>query len=469
MAQTLLALSELISTSVKQIDEICKAKKSTFPALDEPFTPASEAIRADPAVAGAIALLVAAAEQLVATAWNPAGTVAAVAISFHLPSALRFATTCNVAEALREAGPKGLHVDEISKGLPVAPQKLARTLRLLATKHIFREVAPDVFANNRLSSTLDTGKSLAQLRADPVNKHQGTLGFAALVEHCTDEMFKTSAYMTEVLTDPATAKSEEPDQTPVQRAFRTKLTYWDWMDLPENEHVLKRFGMAMVAAKLVSPPNTILEAFKWDSLPKGATVVDVGGGVGSVTHILAEKYPDLRYVVQDRAKTIEPDARNYWNEHMPEALSSGKVTLEAHDFFAEQPRKSPDVFILRFIVHDWSDPYASKILKHLRNAAGDKTQLVLLDQIVPYACRHSDTTPTQIPGGETTFAPEPLLANMGSASIHKYYADMQMLIALNAQERTLPHFDRLLRETGWKIERVHQTPGAAAQIIARPA
>lgn len=469
MAENLLALSELVSRSVKEIDEICKAKNATFPALDDPFTAASEAIRADPAIAGVISLLVAAAEQLVATVWSPAGTVVSTAFSFHVPSALRFATTCNVAEALRGAGPEGLHVDEICSGLPVAPQKLARALRLLATKHIFREVSPDVFANNRLSSTLDTGKSLAQLRADPENKHQGTSGFVALVEHCTDEMFKASAYMTDVLTDPATAKSEEPDQTAMQRALDTKLPYFDWMDLPENAHVLKRFGMSMVAAKLFSPPNAILQAFDWSSLPKGATVVDVGGGVGSVAHALAEKFPDLHYVVQDRAKTMKEDAHRYWCDHMPEALSSGKVILEVHDFFTEQPRKATDVFILRFITHDWADPYASKILKHLRDAAMDNTRLVLIDRIVPYACRYSDPALAEIPGGETTFGPEPLLANMGSTNVQKYFADMQMLVGLNAQERTLPHFDRLLRGAGWRIEHVHQPAGAApAQIVARP-
>lgn len=37
-------------------------------------------------------------------------------------------------------------------------------MRLLASQHVFKEVAPDVFANNRLSSVLDTGKDLAALR-----------------------------------------------------------------------------------------------------------------------------------------------------------------------------------------------------------------------------------------------------------------------------------------------------------------
>ena len=40
---------------------------------------------------------------------------------------------------------------------------LARVLRLLATNHIFIEVSPDVFANNRLSSVLDTGKSVQEI------------------------------------------------------------------------------------------------------------------------------------------------------------------------------------------------------------------------------------------------------------------------------------------------------------------
>ena len=42
---------------------------------------------------------------------------------------------------------------------------IARVLRLLATNHIFKEVSPDVFANNRLSSALDTGNSVEEILA----------------------------------------------------------------------------------------------------------------------------------------------------------------------------------------------------------------------------------------------------------------------------------------------------------------
>jgi hypothetical protein len=75
----------------------------------------------------------------------------------------------------------------------------ARILRLLATNYIFMEVSPDVFANNRLSSALDTGKSVEELLTrlvlslliyinelsivSPESKHLGTFGITSLIEH----------------------------------------------------------------------------------------------------------------------------------------------------------------------------------------------------------------------------------------------------------------------------------------------
>lgn len=43
---------------------------------------------------------------------------------------------------------------------------IARVLRYLASSHIFEEVSPDVFANNLLSSLLDTGKPADAIQDD---------------------------------------------------------------------------------------------------------------------------------------------------------------------------------------------------------------------------------------------------------------------------------------------------------------
>ena len=48
--------------------------------------------------------------------------------------------------------------------------------------------------------------------------------------------------------------------------------------------------------------------FDWKSLPVGSVVVDVAGGVGTQTAVLAKEFDHLKFVVQDRAPVIENDA-----------------------------------------------------------------------------------------------------------------------------------------------------------------
>lgn len=95
---------------------------------------------------------------------------------------MRLLEASHTVEILREAGPEGLHVDIISEQNGVESCKLgsgvfflvlficsnyfiiAHILRLLATHHILRERAPNIFTLNRISSLIDSGKSVKQLK-----------------------------------------------------------------------------------------------------------------------------------------------------------------------------------------------------------------------------------------------------------------------------------------------------------------
>lgn len=57
-----------------------------------------------------------------------------------------------------------------------------------------------------------------------------------------------------------------------------------------------------------------------------------------------------------------------------------------HNFFDPQPVRNADVFLMRYIIHDWSDKYASTILDRLREAATPTTKLYVIDKIIPYLC-----------------------------------------------------------------------------------
>ncbi|GJE87381.1 S-adenosyl-L-methionine-dependent methyltransferase [Phanerochaete sordida] len=466
--EELKALSSLIQDSIGTIETSLQAAGKEFPSPNTPITPESEAARMIPEVSQASALIVSAAYQLISSVRSPVLSALTVSTQYALTAALGVAAAANVAEALREAGPQGAHVKDIARASCIDPSKLARILRLLATNHIFVELSPDVFANNRISSCLDTGKSVQSILDSPETKHVGARGVASGVGHCSDEILKTAAYLQEAVLDPRIASSGEPNETAFNVAFKTELPVWEWLEQKGNEFRLARFGAFMAATKQATPPNAIVEGFDWQGLPEGAVVVDVGGGVGGHSLVLAQNFPHLRIVVQDREPVLK-DAPPHWDSALPGALTSGRATLQAHDFFTPQPIKDASVFLLRVVIHDWSDKYALRILRPLREAATPNTRLIIVENFSAHACE--DDTVKSIPGAERPAPPKPLLPNGGHASTISYQSDIQMMEAVNGQERTIKEFQNILQQSGWKMSSVHLQPRSypMGKIIAVPA
>ncbi|KAJ3527088.1 hypothetical protein NM688_g8174 [Phlebia brevispora] len=468
-ASELRALADLINGAVAQIEAACASRSQTYPLADEPFTPQSEAARMSPDVLVPGNIIVAAAAQLITAVRIPALTLSVTASSSYLTSSLRLAISTHVPEILREAGPQGLHAKEIASKTTVDPIKLARALRLLTTHHIFREVAPDVFTNNRVSSLIDTGKPVADILAHPENKFDGTSGIAAVLEHVSDEGLKSSGWLAETIMDEKFGPSQEPNETAFNKAYNTPLPVFPWWELPENALRLKRFGIGMQGTQNMASPGAILEGYGWKDLPKGSVVVDVGGGVGSHSLVLAKAHEHLEFVVQDRDAVIT-DAVKYWDAQFPAAVKGNRVKLQAHDFFTPQPVKAPAVFLLRMVLHDWSDKYASLILKQLRGAAGPDTQLLVVDNTIEYACEDT-TSARDIPGAVVPLPPAPLLANKGAAGALPYFADLHMMSLCNGDERTVSRFQKLLQENGWKLTKVIHVTGFEvenAKLVAVP-
>ena len=81
-------------------------------------------------------------------------------------------------------------------------------------------------------------------------------------------------------------------------------------------------------------------------------------------------------------------------------------------------------FLIKKILHDWSDPYCTKILTELRKAAREDTKLLVVDNIVAPVCHDPTFEGRTIPGASIKDAPSPLLANFGAANEMNYTIDL---------------------------------------------
>ncbi|KAF9073215.1 S-adenosyl-L-methionine-dependent methyltransferase [Rhodocollybia butyracea] len=455
MADALKALVNIISTETNHLLLVYAAQNTEFLSLNATSGPITcsnpgPALDLDPALIRSRQLIVAAATQLIATVRPPAEFLQDAVSAMLKPAALRVIIDTNIPEVLSEEGPQGLHVNDLSVRTGVDESYLARVMRYLATRHIFRELTPNVFTHNRISTLLSKNKSVKDLKADPIGKWDNS----PFTSTRTDEIFTSSVHFSAYL--------REPDQSlaPFNMGHNTSKKLWEWYEEQGNEWRLRRFTAAMKANGNMYPPHIFTSVFDEEALRPGDVVVDVGGNVGTVTLVLKKAFPKLRYVVQDLEKLM-PAGEQYWNENDPEASNSGQVVLQAHNFFDQQPVKHAAVYFLRLILHDWPDNDAREILLNLRDAAAPSSKLVIFESLARYTC---DDPSLDL----SASAPFPLLANLGEAGEGFGTAlDLVMLTLFNGKERTLDDFVRLGKESGWKLERMK--PGILSALIFTPA
>jgi hypothetical protein len=133
----------------------------------------------------------------------------------------------------------------------------AHILRLLATHHILREAAPDVFAANRISSLIDSGKPLRELVAKYVRISALALFFflfslfsfflscyVLFLPHFTSPSLVTHHIVCEATPPTASARSstrEKPWATSSQSTLANRVSALSF-PLPSLSFVLPFFG-----------------------------------------------------------------------------------------------------------------------------------------------------------------------------------------------------------------------------------
>ncbi|KAK2634371.1 hypothetical protein Ddye_029163 [Dipteronia dyeriana] len=114
----------------------------------------------------------------------------------------------------------------------------------------------------------------------------------------------------------------------------------------------------------------ILETYKGFEGLK--SVVDIGGGIGSIMNMIISKYPSIiKGINFDLPHVIEDAPRYPGVEHV------------GGDMFLSVPKG--DAIFMKWILHDWSDGHCLNLLKNCYEALPDTGKVIVCECILPVA------------------------------------------------------------------------------------
>jgi len=161
------------------------------------------------------------------------------------------------------------------------------------------------------------------------------------------------------------------------------------------------------------------------------TVCDVGGGQGHLLCSLLVKYPHIRGTVIELDSVIKNNDL-LWAEKMG---VKDRCSYVGGNMFSKVP--AADAYIMKMILHDWSDDECVKVLSNIYNAASENGRILIAEHLVP--------------GPE-----EPHFSKL---------FDIHMMCVATGKERTVEEYVDLLKKTGWNHADTFQSQSGLMGII----
>ena len=293
----------------------------------------------------------------------------------------------------------GLTAEEVAHRAGSAPDTTFRLMRACVTLGLLSADGEGRFYGTQ---------SLAALRTDAPGSLRGHVlavtqeaQFLA-VSRLTDAVFKGGTQVEAVLgTDFFTYLEHHPDQA---REFSEGLTSLTTNWVGDAASVINTTGVEVA--------------------------VDVGGANGTLLYLLAEKNPTMRGIVFDRPNVLE-GARA---ERDSRGLAD-RIELVGGTFFDAVPEA--DLYLLKFILHDWDEESCVKILRRCRAAMRPGARIAIVEVIV----------------GEIT--------DPGPGSL----MDLNMLAVVSGRERSLSEYDTLLMAAGLRRISVTEARRSPQSVI----
>jgi orsellinic acid C2-O-methyltransferase len=323
------------------------------------------------------------------------GALVPLLFGFFPTQVLHVAATLQIADHL-DSGPRT--TADLAAITDTDEPSLARVLRALACFGVVVEVDPGTWALGPHGPGL--------LTEGAVSLRHVVLLFAA------DEVWRSWGELGE------TVRTGEPAWDRITGAS-------SFEHMRRNPEFQAMFNRAMAEGTRNAAPG-IAEAGGFDRF---RSVVDVGGGDGTLLAAVLRAHPHLRGTVFDLAEGMEEAPRV-----LAEAQMSDRGTAEAGDFFAAVPG-GHDAYLTKSVIHDWDDDRAGRILRNIRAAMGPDGTLLVVEPVMPDAPSSS---------------PDVLMMVM---------SDLNMLVCTGGKERTEDEFRTLLADAGFDVRAISPVPG----------
>jgi hypothetical protein len=313
-----------------------------------------------------------------------------------LGSAVRF----GIADIL-EGGP--LTAAQLAEHCQLDSDSLHRALRVLVYKGYFKLDKSGRFSNNRMSRTLLSNR--ADQSTQFVRYFSSTSNLTAWTN--IDSVLQTG------------------DNGFVQAYGKS---VWQWFsEHPEEEAC---FAGAMSGRTYADAPF-IASAYPFGEVQ---TVCDVGGGSGGLLAAILGSHGHLKATLVDLPGVVEKAQQKLGSSPI-----GARVQLHPGDIFQELPAGN-DLYLLKNILHDWTDADCKRILDNCRAAVGNSGR-ILVAEFTPATNEAHD---------------------MGVVT------DVQMMVVTdNGRERSIEEFSTLFRNSGFSLARVLPTPSLTL-LEARP-
>ena len=283
-------------------------------------------------------------------------------------------------------------VDEIAAAVGAHTPSLYRVMRMLASMGVFNEVQGKRFALSPAGELL---------RSDA----PGSMRYIAMM---FGDPWTTRAY--EHFADCLRTGQDGVSKAYGQNVFDV---------LAERPEQLETFQAAMTSSSTLAG-LAVVSAYDFGGIMR---IADVGGGHGALLASILRHYPNMQGVLFDREEIVGGVPEDQFDG------CDGRIAIESGSFFDRVPDDC-DAYIMKHIIHDWSDEHCRTILKLMRERLPANGRVVLCEMVV-------------------TDDPGPTPAKM---------LDIEMLlVTVGGKERTKHEFAELLDSCGLHLSRIVAT------------